>query len=417
MEEDSTPLAEPDARSLKPVIRRVQTWLARRRVPLLAALGLRAAASLWLALVWWIIDPHFPRTATVLKETYNHLPYHTHLLTRMLLDVWLRWDAVHYMNLAWGGYENASPGDMNFWPLYPYLVRTVSVVFSMDTLLAGLLVATLATVIAAVLFWELALTLFNDERLANWTVIAWVIFPTSFFLVAPFTDSLFACLALASLLLMAHKYWLPAGLLAALAGLARSQGILLAAPLFLSIAIDWYEHRRPIPAAAVFGLLATPLGTILFMLWRSARGLPDIFSSFNVYTRAEFVDPLRGLALAAIQLVQKPDLMMLTEFLSVALFLGIQIWMLTKPEFRKTTTLPFLVYGIGNILFNLTKHNLNTSPLQSSNRYVLNALPAFVGFAWLILRLPEPKRRLIVLISVLIGLIACTLYGLWIFVG
>jgi hypothetical protein len=393
----------------------IRAWFSRYRFPVLAAICLRAATSLWMAFVWLFLDPYFPRTALSYKETYGHLSAQPSLIGRMFLDVWLRWDAVHYMNLAWGGYENAASGDMSFWPLYPYLVRAISFLTPHETVLAGLLVSTIATIISAVLFWDLVQTLFQDTRLANGSVLAWLIFPTAFFLVAPFSDSLFACLALACFCLMVRKRWILAGVFIALGGLARSQGILLMAPLFLAIALDTFSTRNKPSLAAIAGLGIAPLGSGLFLLWRQSLNLPDIFTSYNVYSAARIVNPLLGFWLAVERVVQYPDLLAITEILSVLLFLAALSWMLTKPIFRKE--IPLMVYGFLTILFILIKINLKASPIQSADRYVLHCIPAFIGFAYLVLSLPEKARRLIILLSVILGMVVNTLYAMWVFVG
>jgi hypothetical protein len=388
---------------------------ARYRFPILVSLALRTLSSLWLALLWLFLDPYFPRTAVAIRETFNHLEIHQTLFGRMFLDVWMRWDAVHYMNLAWGGYRNAGAADMNYWPLYPYLVRAFSFVTAQEIVLAGLLVSTIAALIAAVFFWDLVRLLFKDDRLANWTILAWLVFPTSFFLVAPFTEALFACLALASLWMMTKKRWIPAGVLAALAGMTRSQGILLIAPLVLAISIQWYHSREWPQIHAFIGVLIAPLGTIGFMLWRWSSGLPNLLTSFSTYTHARILDPFSSLFLSVRQLFQFPSLLAGTELCAVLLALVIQIWMLTNPAFRKE--FPLMTYGILSILFNLTKYITTATPLQSSNRYILSVFPVFIGLGFLLLQIPHKWRSLLLTLSASLGLISLALYAMWVFVG
>jgi len=63
-------------------------------------LGLRIGYSFWLAMVWFVIDRYIPLSEGVLWETYYNLERSSTLLGRAFIDVWLRWDAVHYMNIA-----------------------------------------------------------------------------------------------------------------------------------------------------------------------------------------------------------------------------------------------------------------------------------------------------------------------------
>jgi hypothetical protein len=269
--------------------------------------------------------------------------------------------------------------------------------------------------IAAVFFWDLVHLLFKDDRLANWTVLAWLVFPTSFFLAAPFTEALFACLALASLWMMAKKRWVPAGVLAALAGITRSQGILLMAPLVLTISMQWYYSRKWPHFSAFIGVLIAPLGTIGFMVWRWSSGLPDLLTSFSTYTHARILDPFSSLFLSIKQLFQSPSLLAGTELCAVLLALVLQAWMLTRPAFRKE--IPLMAYGILSVFFNLTKYITTATPLQSSNRYILSVFPAFIGIGFLLLLLPQKWRSLLITLSAAIGLISMALYAMWIFVG
>ena len=385
------------------------------RFPILAALSLRLASSLWLALAWVFMDPYFPTTEKAVQETYNNLPVHQSLLGRALVDVWLRWDAVHYMNLAWGGYENAGAADMNFWPLYPYLVRLIQSVLRDETVLTGLIVSTAAAIAAAVYLWKLARYLFNDRALANWTVLLWVIYPTSFFLVAPYTDGLFAALAAAALWNISQRKWIAAGILGALAGLTRSQGILLIVPYLMVLVQDRFSLSRQKILPAMIGLSCLPLGTIGFIIWRWTRGAPDFVASYSVYSKALILDPVSSIFLALKRFISSPDLLSFTEIFSVLAFLAMIIWMFTQPHFRKHAY--FLIYGLLTVIFILIKHNLAATPLQSSNRYVLNALPAFVGYAFLIKNAHPRLRSSAAILSICIAMVAAVLYAMWIFVG
>ena len=73
-----------------------------------------------------------------------------------------------------------------------------------------------------------------------------LIFPTGFFLAQVYTEGLFIGLALGCLMLVYHKRFFWAGVLAALATLTKAIGLALIFPLFLGWAstVDWREMRR-----------------------------------------------------------------------------------------------------------------------------------------------------------------------------
>ncbi|HET7512785.1 MAG TPA: hypothetical protein VFJ88_08455, partial [Chthoniobacterales bacterium] len=69
------------------------------------------------------------------------------------LEIWHRWDAMHYIRLAEQGY--AAVGDSRvslvFFPLYPWLVRLTAVVTS-NYMLAALIVSGAASIAAGLAF-------------------------------------------------------------------------------------------------------------------------------------------------------------------------------------------------------------------------------------------------------------------------
>ena len=62
---------------------------------------------------------------------------HVQESSHVLLAVWGRWDAVHYIDIATKGYQGT---DMAFFPLYPFLIRVVGALAG-NHLVAGLLVS------------------------------------------------------------------------------------------------------------------------------------------------------------------------------------------------------------------------------------------------------------------------------------
>jgi hypothetical protein len=78
-----------------------------------------------------------PLAAIVIGQRQGH-----HFSTEhgVLLDVWGRWDAEHYLTIATQGYHGK---DVAFFPLYPFLVHVLGG-FIGDHLIAGLLISNIA---------------------------------------------------------------------------------------------------------------------------------------------------------------------------------------------------------------------------------------------------------------------------------
>jgi hypothetical protein len=398
-----------------PFLNSAQSLLKHYSFPLMLAIIIRGVLSLWLGFIWLLFLQSISQTDTALWETYHQMPPHNSSIEGAFAGAWLRWDAVHYMNIAYFGYSNLAPGEMNYWPLYPYLIRFIHLVTGGDVTFIGLLLSTFCTALALIFLYKLVLSKFHNEQLARWTILTWSLYPTSFFLFAPYTEALFASIAAGTFLMLYQKRWLAAGLFVFLGGLARSQGVLLLIPLFLEVLRTSILSRSLPNRSMIAAVFISPVGLLSYMIWRNQLAAMDIFASYQTYSQVMFVDPLRAIILAGKRLIAAPDFIQSTELLSIVLFSTLLVWMFTRVEFRKEY--PLLTYGLAVVAFSMVKHNLAASPMQSSNRYVLNAIPAFIGMAWLLLKLPDPWRKSIITLSAATLLILSCLYTLWVFIG
>lgn len=210
---------------------RISFWLKRWREPLLIFLAMRVGLGLF-AFFAQILMPTLPRGGTA--------PYQAPQMDRLgtnLLGIWTHWDGEWYLQIAQHGYK-ATDGTVAFFPLYPSLVTIVAFPLAGNYMLAGIIVAGIATLACFLLFYELCLREW-DSNVATKAALYLAVFPVSFFLVADYSESLFLALTLGAFLAARFKrnWWL-AALLAALATLTRSLGFLLIIPL----AWEWWRN-------------------------------------------------------------------------------------------------------------------------------------------------------------------------------
>jgi hypothetical protein len=286
-----------------------------------------------------------------------------------------------------------------------------------DEVLAALLLSTAAAVAALACLYRLTEARYGP-RAARLAVLALGLYPTAFFLLAPFTESLFLALTLAAFVAADARRWWLAGLLGALASLTRGPG-LLTAPALAWLA---WEQRRAAPAGErprslvpVALALALPLaGGGAFLAWRAWVGFAPMGEVLRQYSGLEMVDPLRGLVYALRQVWAVHDLHTLLDVASAGLFLGLAAAMLRRPRWR---VWPWVIYTCANLAFFLSKHSLTASSLQSLARYVLVLFPAFIVLGdWLAGR-PQPVRFAWVLASSLGLVVLSALYAVGWFVG
>ncbi len=160
------------------------------------------------------------------------------------LAIWNRWDAPHYLDLARDGYvaEGLGARWIVFYPLYPWLVRTAAFVLQ-DLLLSAFVVSTVASVAAALVLYRLA-RLDESEETARASVVFLLAFPTAYFLHIGYTASLFLALALGAFLAARGRRWWLVGLLGALAGMTRVNGLLLVPALAFEALEEYRQGGR-----------------------------------------------------------------------------------------------------------------------------------------------------------------------------
>ena len=161
-----------------------------------------------------------------------------------LVGTWQRWDACWYSKIATFGYEPAELS-VNFWPLFPVLSGGVARVVGGSVALAGMIVSAIAYIAAMVgLFRLVARDI--DEVVARRTMLLITIFPSAFFLFAPFTESLFLALSVWTIVAARERSWLLAAVLGGLAALTRIQGVFLALPIgWEALMASGLLHWRP----------------------------------------------------------------------------------------------------------------------------------------------------------------------------
>ncbi len=294
-----------------------------------------------------------------------------------LFGAWQRWDACWYERIAAHGYRS-HPAAVGFFPLYPALMRVVGVPFGGHLTLAGLLISSVAYIAAMTGLYRLVCRDFDVES-AQRAVLYLSVFPSAFFLFAPFTEALFLALSIWVLYAARQGYWGVAAPLALLAGLTRIQGALLVLPL----AWEWWRQRRR-PDGARRGRLGAALvpplapgGFLLFLLYSEVVAGATTFQAqrtqWGVTGRWPWTaaitswrearahsDPIEVLNLASLILF------------AVLLIIG-----------ARRLPLSYALYAAPQLLLMGSRQTLVGSPLASTYRYVLVLFPAFVVLAWL----------------------------------
>jgi hypothetical protein len=296
--------------------------------------------------------------------------------TNPLLAVWGRWDAEHYLQIAQAGYSGTEPA---FFPLYPLLIRIVGSMTG-SQLVAGLIVSNAASFLGLLYLYKLVEHEYN-RHVAQRTIFYVSIFPTAIFFSAVYSESLFFFLTVASFYYVRERQWLMAGVFGFFAALTRSEGVLLAAPLFIEWAIAAREGGREFfrywvddVVKPLIGMALVPLGLACYMayLW-VINGDPLRFSHVQAHWGrhltapwVSFANTVHKIAHAhATQTVANQSLeLAFTILMLVVLVIGL-----------RRLRLSYVVYMALSILIPMC-----TGSLMSMPRFALVLFPMFALF-------------------------------------
>lgn len=282
--------------------------------------------------------------------------------------------------------------------LFPLLVRAAAPLFRGNELYAGLAVANAACVLGLVFIFAIAESLL-DRRAAKAAVLGLALFPTAFFLTAPYGEAVFLAAGAGAVLAAIKGRGGPAALAGALAALSRPFGVLLVLPL---AAIGFRRGRRSLLAG--LGPLA---GAGAWYAWTAAAlGDPLAAAGVQSYWQRRIAFPpftlLEGAA-AAWRWRGTPLGPYFLADLAAALFaLGLVAaavaWLRRGASEGAATSGGPLVWGLAVYCLLALAMPLASRfpprPLLSLPRAVLGLFPAFLGYAWVPARLRIPAAAL-----------------------
>jgi len=306
-----------------------------------------------------------------------------------LLGVWERWDACWYLRIADHGYERGEPSTA-FFPLYPALTRAAGELLGGRMVLGGMVISGLAYIAAITGLYRLVQRDF-DVSMARRTVLYLSVFPTAFFLFAPFTEALFLATAVWTIYAARMRWWAWAGVAALLAGLTRIQGAVLVLPLAweawrairderLVSGIGGRSWFRAIPPG--LAVLAPLAGPLLFYLYSSNEIGTSTLEAQRSEWGTSWDAPWNVLRWAwdwSFNQTDLPwrDLQAITAF-NIVVLLGFVALLVIG---ARRLPLSYFLYAAPQLL--LISARVNPTPLTSTARYLLVLFPIFVILALL----------------------------------
>jgi Gpi18-like mannosyltransferase len=167
-------------------------------------------------------------------------------------------DGEHYLHIAREGYVGINRA---FFPLYPYLIKTINLFYNSNIFFIGFLISNILFVINLFLLHEVLKKMFNIKHTASF-ILLFLAFPTAFFFSAVYTESLFLFTILVSLWAMLKKNETLLLFALVAASLTRLQGVFLVFPLFM-----YYYDKEGLQALRKPIVYAPFIGLAIYMLF------------------------------------------------------------------------------------------------------------------------------------------------------
>ncbi len=333
---------------------------------------------------------------------------------RFFLAPWYRWDTARYLEISNFGYD-FNLVNVVWPPLYPFLVKIFSFIFK-PSIFASIIVSNLFLVFSLFLFYLLTNDYF-DEEIAKKSLFFLLLFPSSFYFIAGYSESLFLFLSISVFLLLRKKRWLWAGFIAALATLTRVQGLLLVIPILVELVKEHKEEKilkqlfthsiacvyAPISYGLYsmyvhYGLHTDYPWVMLNKYWNQRFGLPweGIIGTtrFLINNIGKYYDPSQFMNFLNLSLVLVTAILLVTMRKKIPLSLSIYSWFM-------------LFVIIGKI-----DHN---DVFVGSIRYIMVIFPIYWEMVFLVNN--KVKKIFFFSISIILQIIQIVFFYWWVWVS
>jgi hypothetical protein len=314
----------------------------------------------------------------------------------IIMSMFNHWDASHYVSIAENGYVNTGDAAnfIVFFPLYPALIRIFTFNFNYINLTA-LVISNASSLVAFGYLYKLAKLEFN-ESVALKTVLFLSVFPTAYFLSAPYTEGLFFALAIACIYYARLGNWQLAGSISLFAGLTRIEGLILLPALL----VEYLHQKGWKPRKIGLNILWTlpALGGFLIYLDinNQVTGNPFTFLTVEATHWSNRLDPTAGLTAAYSWATTGHFPTNITVGLAPLLFaifglltIGVSAWRRMRPV--------YIVY-----MFFCWALAVSTSWWISVPRYVMGMFPMFM-----LMGLLSNRKPVNIAIAIVSGALLC----------
>jgi mannosyltransferase PIG-V len=284
------------------------------------------------------------------------------------------WDGVWYRRIASHGYLLV-PGrqsDPAFFPLYPLVLKLVESV-GLPVAVAGVLLSNLLF-LAALLAVDALTTELFDRELARRATVLLAVFPTTYVCSMIYPESLVLLASALTGLFAVRRRWGACAATAAIAALARPEGVLLLLPVLGCLLAQWRSLRPEERGRAAGAALAGPAAAVSFPLYLGwALHDPLAWSKAqSAWGRSFRIDGVYD-AVTGIARQLATQAWSYRDFLACVVTLA-----LLAVARRAGAPAAWIALGAATVLV-----PLGSGSFESDARFALGALPVYWALAWL----------------------------------
>lgn len=289
-------------------------------------------------------------------------------------------DGIHYLSIAKSGYQQY---EQAFFPMFPLLINIIANIFRISYLNSGIILSHLFTVFSIFYLYKLLRIDFN-KKIVLFSILFFLFFPTSFFLVNVYTESLFLFLLFSSFYYARKNKFLLSSIFGAIACATRVVGIFIF-PAILYEAYVFYKslnkNSSKLKKLSLLYTLIIPSGLLSYMYYLYIKYNDALFF---VHSQAEFTGRTGGKIILLPQVIWRYIKIFATvsisnydywiSFLEMLFFILslIVLYLSFKKGFRKS----YLIFSSLAILFPTLSGTLLSMP-----RFVLVSFVIYIYFA------------------------------------
>lgn len=296
----------------------------------------------------------------------------------VFLFPWANFDGIHYLDIAKHGYINQA----RFFPFFPLLIKTLSapVLPIINSPLTQFFVSILFVNIVfflALLILKKLVELDYSKEISRKSILYLLIFPTSFFFISIYSESLFLLFVLLALYLARKKRWFLSIICGMLVMVTRFVGVAILPVLLYEFFID---RNMRIKNLALF--LIAPLGLVAYSLFnyyqwnnflyfitsQGELGNNRSVSSIVLFPQTVF----RYVKILAAVPVSSYDLFIALLELVSFLFTAVLMYFAWKKKIRTS----YLLFALINFAV-----ATSTGTFSGLPRYIITLFPIFIALA------------------------------------